>query len=291
MSPLDPNQVRRAFARAAAGYEASAVLQREVETRLLERVAELAPNPACVLDVGTGPGRASAWLKRRYPKAQVIALDAALPMLALARRRASWWRPFRLLAGDAAALPLAEHSVDLLFSNLCIQWCEDLPALFDEWRRVLRPGGVLLLSSFGPDTLRELRSAWAAADGGPHVNRFADLAQIGDALLGAGFRDPVVDRDLFTLSYADARQLMRELKAIGAGNADRARRRGLTGRAVLARVLAHYEALRHAERLPATYEVVYAQALAPELGQPRRGGGGEIASVALASLRGSRVRR
>jgi malonyl-CoA O-methyltransferase len=286
---LDRGAIRRAFGRAAPRYEATAVLQHEVELRLLERIVYQREAPKRVLDVGAGTGRASAFLRKRYPKAQVVALDLALPMLRQARRHMGWFRPFRRLAGDAAALPIADQSIDLLFSNLCLQWSTDLPAVLAEFRRVLTPGGLLLFSTFGPDTLRELRSAWSAADPAPHVSQFADLVAIGDALLAAGFRDPIVDREHFTVTYEDARTLMRELKAIGASNADPARTRGLTGKTRLARAIEAYEQFRRDGVLPASYEVVYAQAFGPDAGQPRRGtGGGEIASFPVEKLRGSR---
>lgn len=286
MGDLDRDAVRRAFGRAASRYEATAVLQHEVELRLLERIVYVGEPPRRVLDVGAGTGRASAFLRKRYPKAQVVALDLALPMLRQARRHMGWWKPFRRLAGDAAALPIASNSIDLLFSNLCLQWSTDLPKVLDEFRRVLRPGGLLLFSTFGPDTLKELRTAWSAADPAPHVAHFADLVAVGDALLGAGFRDPIVDREHFTLTYTDARQLMRELKAIGASNADTARSRGLTGKNRLARALDAYEQFRRDGVLPASYEVVYAQAFGPDPGQPRRApGGGEIATFPIERLR------
>ncbi|MBS0590438.1 MAG: malonyl-ACP O-methyltransferase BioC [Proteobacteria bacterium] len=284
--PFDTHQVRRAFARAAASYEAHAVLQHEVERRLLERLDYLDAAPARVLDLGCGPGHAAQAMRLRWRGAQVIALDAALPMLA--RVKPNWLRQIARVNADARALPLADASVDVLFSNLCIQWIDDLPALFDEFRRVLRPRGYLALSTFGPDTLHELRSAWAETDHAPHVSRFADIARIGDALMHAGFRDPVLDAEHFTLTYNDAPTLMRELKAIGATNADPARARGLTGRARYRRAVEAYEAFRDKGLLPATYEVIYAHAWAPDPGQPRRGRGGEIASFPLERLRGSR---
>jgi malonyl-CoA O-methyltransferase len=212
-------------------------------------------------------------------------------MLRIARRRGGWFRHLPAVCAEAEALPLADASVELLFSNLCLQWCEDLPKVLGEFRRVLAPRGLLLLSTFGPDTLRELRSAWSEADDAPHVGRFPDLPVLGDALLAAGFRDPVVDREPFTLEYADAKTLMRELKCIGAANADRERPRGLTGKDRLARALAGYERFRREGKLPASYEVIYAQAFAPEPGQPHRGGGGDIAAIPLDALRANLKQR
>ncbi|HET6397198.1 MAG TPA: malonyl-ACP O-methyltransferase BioC [Pseudoxanthomonas sp.] len=283
---FDPRHVRRAFSRAAAGYDAAAALQQEVRARLLESLAYLDDRvPSVVLDVGSGTGHAAAAMKKRWPRAQVLALDLALPMLRQARRQAGWWRPFARVCADARALPLAEGSVDVLFSNLCLQWVDDLPAVLAGFRRVLRPGGMLLVSTFGPETLAELRQAFAAADERPHVSPFASIAQVGDALVAAGFRDPVLDRDLFTLTYPDLPALMRELRAIGATNALATRRRSLTGRARFAAAAAAYEPLRDADgRLPSSWEVVYAQAWAPPPGAPVREGGHEVAAVPLSQI-------
>ena len=169
-----------------------------------------------------------------------------------------------------------------------MQWIEDLPVLFDEFRRVLRADGYFAFSTFGPDTLHELRGAWAQVDRAPHVSAFADIAHVGDALMLAGFRDPVLDGEHFTLTYPDATSLMRELKAIGATNADARRARGLTGRQHFRGVVAAYEAWRTGGLLPATYEVIYAHAWAPDPGQLRRSRGGAIASFPVERLRGSR---
>ncbi len=287
MDPLfDSRHVRRAFSRAAAGYDAAAALQAEVRTRLLESLAYLDDRqPSVVLDVGSGTGHAAAAMRKRWPKARVVALDLALPMLRQARRQAGWWKPFNRVCADARALPLAEGSVDVIFSNLCLQWVEDLPAVFAGFRRVLRPGGLMLCSSFGPETLAELREAFAQADASPHVSPFASIAQFGDALLSAGFRDPVVDRDLFNLTYPDLPALMRELRAIGATNAMASRRRSLTGRARFAAAAAAYEPLRDGQgRLPSSWEVIYAQAWAPAPGMPIREGGHEVAAVPLSQI-------
>ncbi|MBL0040183.1 MAG: malonyl-ACP O-methyltransferase BioC [Xanthomonadales bacterium] len=283
---LDVQRVRRAFSRAAPAYDAIATLQHQVEAELLDRLDLLKDAPQRILDVGAGPGRASAAMRKRFPKAEVIALDLALPMLREAKSRAGWWKPFRRVCGDARALPIADQSVDLIFSSLCLQWCEDLEAVFDEFRRVLRPGGWLLCSTFGPDTLTELRQSWAAVDDDPHVNVFIDMHDVGDRLLAAGFRDPMLDVEHYDLRYSDPKILMRELKGIGAGNADAERARGLTGKRKLATLLAAYEGFRGDDgRYRASYEVVYAQALAPDASQPRRRGGTDIAAVSIDSLR------
>lgn len=283
---LDLRQVRRAFSRAAPDYAATAVLQAEVRARLLEQLDYLPTAPARILDLGCGPGIASRQLKQRWPKAEVIALDLALPMLQQARREQRLLRRFARVCADVRRLPLADASCDLLFSNLCFQWVEDLPVLLAELRRVLRPNGMLLFSSFAQGTLDELRQAFASADPGQaHVSGFANVQQIGDAVLSAGFRDPVLDTDRFTLTYDHARELMHELRSIGAGNASAQRRRGLMGRQRMQQVYAAYEAFRRDGRLPATYEVVYAHAWGPQPGQPRRGGGAEIASFPVSGLK------
>jgi malonyl-CoA O-methyltransferase len=282
---VDARHVRHAFGRAAAMYDAHAVLQAEVGTRLLERLDGLELAPERVLDVGSGPGRGSEALHARFPNTDVIALDLALPMLHAAASRAA---KFARVGGDAQALPFADASFDLLHSNLCLQWCDDPGLAIAEFARVLKPGGLLLFTTFGPATLHELRAAFAAADAKPHVGRFVDMHDIGDALLTTGFRDPVLERDDFLLTYADALTLMRELRAIGATNADAKRQRTLTGKAHLKRVLDAYETFRSDGALPATYEVIYAQAFAPAVGQPRRTPGGEVASFPIERLRGSR---
>lgn len=286
---LDRSQVRRAFARAAKGYEQHDALQRETQALLIDRLDFYLDAPQVVVDVGAGTGRGSAQLKQRYPKAQVIALDLALPMLHQARRRSSWRRPFARLAADALAIPLADDSVDVLHANLCIQWCDDLPRLFGEWARVLKPGGFMALSSLGPDTLHELRAAWADSDQQPHVGRFLDMHDLGDAMLAAGLRDPVLDVSRYTFTYTEPAGLLRELKGLGATNADATRSRGLMGKARYRRMLEAYGKRKTDGRIPATWEVVTAHAWGPPQGQPRRApDGGEIASFSVDQLRRSR---
>lgn len=286
---LDRQQVRRAFARAANHYEQHDVLQRETQTLLLDRLGFYLDAPQVVLDVGAGTGRGSAQLKQRYPKAQVIALDLALPMLHAARRHCRWRQRFARVAADAMALPLPDDSVDVLHANLCIQWCDDLPGLFREWVRVLKPGGFVALTSLGPDSLHELRAAWADSDQQPHVGRFLDMHDLGDAMLATGLRDPVLDVTRYTFTYSEPVGLLRDLKGLGATNADATRQRGLMGKARYRRMLDAYAKLKLDGRIPATWEVVTAHAWGPAPGQPLRvPGGGEIASFSVDQLRQSR---
>ncbi|MBP6799001.1 MAG: methyltransferase domain-containing protein, partial [Luteimonas sp.] len=234
------------------------------------------------------------------PKARIVALDLSPGMLREIRPRAGWAlkdklalrRPVDRVCADLRALPLMDASVDVLFSNLCLQWIDDLPAAFAGFRRVLRPGGLLLCSTFGPDTLWELREAFARADDAPHVSPFASMAQFGDALVRAGFRDPVLDRDVLLRGHADLPALMRELRALGATNALRGRRHTLTGRARFAAAAAAYEPLRGAglpaaqqALLPASWETITAMAWAPEAGAPIRERGGEVASFPADRIR------
>ena len=276
----DPLAVRRHFARAAATYDGAAVLQKEVGSRMAERldVVKLAPNS--VLDAGCGTGDAETELAVRYPRARRIALDVALPMLAVARTKAgrrqsalarifSTFTGGRLgsdsgfVCGDISALPFAAGAFDLVWSNLALQWVSDLPSSLGEINRVLRIGGLVTLSTFGPDTLKELRAAFAGVDRYAHVSRFTDMHDIGDMLVHAGFADPVMHMEIVTLTYADAPAMMRDLKAIGATNATWARPRALMGRRRWERALAALEAMRHAGRIPATFEVIYGHAWKP----------------------------
>ncbi len=292
-APLfDSRQVRRAFSRSAASYAAAAQLQHQVEARLLESLDYLddpalkREPPQRVLDLGCGTGSAAMAMQKRWPKAQVLALDIALPMLQQARRESSRWNPFvrtpQVMCADARALPLADGSVDILFSNLCLQWVDDLDAVLVGFRRVLKPGGLLLVSTFGPETLWELHDAFAHADDHPHVSPFGDIAGFGDALVRASFHQPVIDREVDMTHYPDLTSLMRELRAIGATNALQSRRPTLTGRARFAAAAKAYAGMRNENGLlPATWETISAMAWAPEAGTPIREGGADIAAVPI----------
>lgn len=266
---LDKREVRRAFSRAASGYDASAVLQREVCSRMLERLDYVKLQPRRILDAGSGTGWGGRQLGERYAQAEVVALDIAIGMLQVARGTSSWWQKLfagssrRFVCADVETLPLAAQGVDMVWSNLALQWCNDLPATFCELHRVLQPEGLLMFSTFGPDTLRELRIAFDGVDGYNHINRFIDMHDIGDMLMAAGFADPVMEMERLTLTYDDVRAVMQDLRGIGAHNATAGRAPGMTGRQKWMRIVQNYETLRQNGRLPATFEVIYGHAWKP----------------------------
>lgn len=273
--PLDKRWLRRSFDRASSTYDGAAVLQTEVRNLLLTRLDLTALSPRRVLDAGAGTGHASRALKRRYPRAEVIALDFSWGMLRIAARQQSWLRPFTRVCADAERLPLPDGCIDLILSNFMLQW-SDADAVFAEFRRVLAPQGFLSFTTLGPDTLRELRTAWLAAEKGcagseVRVMPFFDMHDLGDALLRAGFAAPVLDVDRYTLTYTDVRRLAADLKAIGARNALTGRPKGLTGPRRLAAMQAAYETFRIDGRLPATFEVVFGQAWVPASAGPSTG--------------------
>jgi malonyl-CoA O-methyltransferase len=268
---IDKRLARRSFERAAATYDAAAVLQNEVCQRMLARLDYIKTNPELILDAGCGTGNAVSALLARYPRARVVALDVAFAMARRARARRPWWKRLldggggRLAAvcGDMEQLPLAAGGTGLVWSNLALQWMTDPKRAFAEMYRVLAPGGLLLFSSFGPDTLKELRAAFQPVDRHTHVHRFSDMHDIGDMLVSGGFTDPVMDMEVVTLTYSRVKDLMRDLKSIGARNMAMGRRAGLSGKAALNQVERNYEALRRDGRLPATFEVVYGHAWKP----------------------------
>ena len=257
---LDRRAVRAAFDRASATYDAAAVLQTRVRDELLSRLDLVRIAPQVIVDLGCGTGQGARTLKDRYRRATVVGLDPALGMLRETRRRSGWLRPLQRVCGDVLQLPLRDGTVSLMFSNLMLQWCDDLDAALAEIRRVLAPDGFLVFSTFGPDTLRELRAAWAAADGGTHVSGFRDMHDIGNALTRAGLSEPVLDVERLTMVYPDVAAITRDLKVIGAHNATAGRARGLTGKGRWRAMTDAYEGQRRSGLLPETYEVVYGAA-------------------------------
>ena len=269
--------VRQSFGASASTYDEHAFLQREIGERLFERLQYINLTPQRVLDIGSGTGYATQKLREQYRDAMLIALDLAPDMLRIARTKARskaasaslikriFGKPHDrdYLCADAEALPLANESIDLALSNLTLQWC-DPERVSKEAARVLAPKGLFMFTTFGPDTLKELRAAFKAIDDAPHVNIFPDMHDIGDILVHAGFADPVMDQEIITLTYTDLKPLLRELKGIGAHNVMPGRATGLMGKQRWQRMVDEYETFRKEGRLPATYEVVYGHAWKPE---------------------------
>ena len=277
---LDKQQARLAFERAALTYDEAAALQREIGQRLIERLQLIRLQPVAILDLGAGTGTFSKALLQRYRKADVIALDVALNMLRHTQRRGRWFRKPRCVCSDAERLPFADDSFDFIFSNLMLQWCMDLESVFTELRRVLAPGGLLMFTTLGPDTLKELRASWEAVDGYTHVNSFIDMHDVGDALVNTHWAEPVMDTERITVTYREVRTLMQDLKHLGAHNVTVGRPRGLTGKQRWQQVAGAYEQFRVDGVLPASYEVVYGHAWSP---LNKQAAAGQI-EVPLASL-------
>jgi malonyl-CoA O-methyltransferase len=284
MNRLTAQSMRHAFNRASSMYDRHAALPATTRATLLDRLDLLAFEPGVVLDLGAGTGHSTRSLKKRYRKSTVIALDVAYRMLLSSAPQLPWWRPFHRVCADAAHLPIRTGSVDLVYSNLMLHWAVDLDAVLREVRRVLSPRGYFTFSTLGPDTLHELRSAWAQLDDAPHVHGFLDLHDLGDALVRCGFSDPVMDVDRYTLTYPHFTALRRELKGLGAQNAHQDRARGFSGRTVLKRLESSYMSAQQADgRLPVSCEVVYGQAWCPGSNSPIRSRRGETV-VPLTSL-------
>lgn len=275
----------RNFNRAAATFAQGDALHREVAARMHERLGYVKLQPARVLDLGCATGAASTGLRALYPKALVVGADFAWNMARLAGRPEPWFARVRgasrtAVCADMAALPFAHSSFGLVWSNLALHWLDDPEPALREAHRALELGGLLMFSTLGPDTLKELRAAWeqdreqdgeqdgeqddAAHRAGDkadwHVKRFIDLHDIGDLLVRTGFATPVMDMEKVVLTYDTADRLVADLRATGSVNAMRGRRRGLTGKTAQSRMTRRYEASRVAGRLPATFEVVYGHA-------------------------------
>ncbi len=266
---LDKREVRRAFDRAAADYDAHAVLQREICDRLMQRLDYLKLSPTRILDAGCGTGYGSRNLLRLFPQAELLAMDLAPAMLRLARGQTSWWKRRwqdltkpapSYVCGDVEQLPLKASTVDFVWSNLTFQWAGNLAATVRELYRIQKPGGAILFSTFGPDTLKELRAAFTVVDARSHVSRFTDMHDIGDMLVHAGYQNPVMEMEQITLTYETLMALMQDLKFVGAHNAAADRPRGMLGRGAWQQLEQGYERYRQEGRLPVTYEVVYGHA-------------------------------
>ncbi len=267
---LDHALIRRRFSDSARSVRDNDFIAREISSRMAERLDYIRLAPHRILDLGSGHGADLAMLARRYPDAQHLALDSALPLLEMAHPPRSLLQRLlgrapgpELICADAAQLPLARGSIDLVWSNLLLNWLSDPVEALQEAHRVLAVDGLLMFSTLGPDTLRELRDALPGPLGA-RVHRFIDMHDIGDCLVKAGFSDPVMDMQTITLTYPDSRSLFAELRATASASASITRPRGLTGRGAWQTACDKLDALRQEGRIPATLEVVFGHAWKPQ---------------------------
>ncbi|MBF6057439.1 malonyl-ACP O-methyltransferase BioC [Thiomicrorhabdus heinhorstiae] len=287
LQPMNRQHIKQHFSHAAPSYDDAAILQKTVAERVDERLELTTIEVKVVIDIGAGTGLLTEKIQQRYPQAQCFAVDLSEGMLKQAQKRLTLprfpslkslqnlfnacrltrkWANInrsKLVNADAYQLPFADGSVDLIVSNLMLQWCDDPDAVFREFRRVLRPEGMLMFTTFGPDTLSELRQSWRQADPqDEHVNQFIDMHDLGDALIRSGFGQPVMDVEHFTLTYDKPIGVLKDLKAIGATQANQDRSKGLMGKQRFMKMLQAYEQFRKEGKVPATYEVIHGHAWA-----------------------------
>jgi len=259
---IDRRAARRRFERAARTYSGASRLEAEVGARMLQRLDYVKLAPTRILDAGSGPAREAHALCARYPGARLIALDFSQAMLrqALAGRgllsRLFGHRSPSPVCAGLEALPIVEDSVGLVWSNMVLHWLGEPLAALKEFHRVLQTEGLLMFSTLGPDTLKELRAAAVGA----RVHRFMDMHDLGDLLVAAGFSAPVMDMEIVTLTYKDADAFLADLRASGQSSALASRPRGLAGRAFREQLRRGLATRMRDARLPATYEVVYGHA-------------------------------
>jgi len=254
---LRTRDVRRRFDRAASNFDEFDFVHRVTRDGLLDRLRPMLVDATTILDLGCATGAAYRPLRQRFPRARIIGIDLSSGMLQRAAQRRSWLSKYALLQADATALPLADHSIDVVFCNQLLPWVDDPAALFAEVGRVLRENGLLVFAALGPDSLGQLRLAWQSADNGAHVNAFPDMHNLGDAAVRAGLRDPVLDVDRLGVSYADAAAMFRDLAGSGARNCLAARRPSLTGRGRFQRMLTALQTAREDRVIELELELIY----------------------------------
>jgi malonyl-CoA O-methyltransferase len=244
-------------------YDNASVLQREVATRMAERLAYLKHTPTLILDLGARTGFGTRLVQQHFPAASIMAVDLDGAILLHGFPPTPKWKQllgmgdstFNCTCADFARLPLPNASVDMIWSNLAMHY-HDPDAAFKEAQRVLKPGGLFMFSLFGPDTLKELRAASHAAD----MKRLIDMHDVGDVLSHNGFTAPVMDMETITLTYSALPDLMQDLNYTGEQNLLPKILRNDANQTDISSVSQHYEAFRTDGKLPATYEIVYGHA-------------------------------
>lgn len=247
-------KLKQDFSKAAPSYDDHAHLQRACANNLIERLQYFSISPKNILDLGSGTGFLSNKLKKMYPKAKVTGVDIADKMCQYAKEK---YPAIEFICANIYDLPLPANHYDFIISNFTLQWCDDLPTLFTQILKVASPDASFLFSTVGLDSLKELRTCWAAVDSHPRVKDFQDMHNIGDALLQTGWQQPVMDIDRLCYYYENYQDIFDEFKGLGVANKDKNRLRGLTGKSKLKHFSAEYEKLRTNKGLPLSWEVVY----------------------------------
>ena len=261
---LDKLAVKKSFERAAKSYNYAAILHKEVLSRLLQRLDCIRHQPRAVIDIGCGTGNAVAGLQKRYSGSKIVGLDLAFSMLKESKKQYGLLRKKRVVNADMEKMPFADNSFDMLFSSLALQWVNDLGATFKEFARIGSRGSLLMFTTLGPGTLKELRESWSEIDQKPHVHQFIDMHDIGDALMASGFSAPVVDAENIRLEFQEFKHLFEDLKNTGASNADKNRSRGLMTPAKFKRLENHYRQLGFEQgKFIASYDFIYGHAWLP----------------------------
>ena len=246
------SRVRNSFNNASSKYNENAFLQNEIALRLSEKLKVFSINPENIVDLGSGTGFLSEKTADIFPDASLICLDFAQQSLIKNTQKLK-------VCADAYRLPFKSNSIDFVISNLMMQWCPDLKTLFNECHRVLKPQGLILFTTFGPETLKELKRSWSIVDDEAHVNEFIDMHDIGDQMIQSGFQSPIMEMEKLILTYEKVLDLMRDLKGIGAQSVEN-RSKSLTGKTKFKKMLEMYESYRENGKIPATYEVIYGHA-------------------------------
>ena len=256
--PIDKKLVSRSFDKVAAQYDKSSFLQQEIASRLLERLDLMSVKPNHILDAGCATGATTKSLSKKFPKAIVCGVDISPSMIKQAIKNKGFFDKSRYQVADLEQLPFSNNQFDLVFSNLTLVWVNDIHKVLLELNRVLKPGGLLVFSTFATDTLTELKQSWSQIDNKVHINQFFDMHVIGDQVYKAQFENVVMDRDIITLTYKTLKGLMKEIKATGSTNINLGRSKGLQGKQGFDKLVQHYQSHRWEDgQLPATFEVVY----------------------------------
>ncbi|PCJ45135.1 MAG: malonyl-[acyl-carrier protein] O-methyltransferase BioC [Gammaproteobacteria bacterium] len=259
------SDIVRSLNAVVSSYDGAALLQNIVGERLIERLDLVKIQPNSIIDLGSATGVYTGLLQKRYNTASVLGVDIAWKMAAQAFKQRKWFAKQRYVCADGEYLPFADNSIDLVFSNLMLHWLDNPDYLFSEMQRVIAPGGLMMFTTFGPDTLKEMRHSWAQVDKQIHVNRFMDMHDLGDSLTKSGFEGAVMDNETITMNYDDLTDLHSDLKATGEANLNPGRHRSLTGKVRWNRYLAAYQQLRNSVgEYPASWEVIYGHAWATD---------------------------